>query len=280
VTGNRDRSTAGRLPALGRLVARHRNATPLRKLAGLCRRYLAWHENHSFDLETNGEAHVLATLARFRPRTLLDAGANVGDWTLAAHRACPGAAIHAFEIAGPTFATLVANVGHLQGVQCRNLGLGDVPGSIRIRHYPEQPALTTSSEYPHPFEYVELSAEVVTGDGFAREHAIDRVDLLKIDVEGMEEPVLRGFDGLLRRRAIDLVQFEYGRVGILNHFLLRDFYAFFRERGYLVGKIFPRHVEFREYALTDENFTGPNYLACREDAHPYLEAFSRVSGSR
>jgi len=59
-----------------------------------------------------------------------------------------------------------------------------------------------------------------------------------------------------------LVQFEYGRVNILTHFLLRDFYELFARFGYVVGKIYPDHVDFRSYDLGDEDFLGPNYFAC------------------
>jgi len=91
---------------------------------------------------------------------------------------------------------------------------------------------------------------------------------------------LTGFGDMLARNDISLVQFEYGRVNIVNHFLLRDFYAFFRERGYVVGKIFPNYVEFRDYDLMDEDFLGPNYLACAEDMVELRQALAGVPGAR
>lgn len=262
------------LPRLGMFVARRRRSLLVRKIAGLCRRYLAWYGNVSYDLRTNGEAFVLETLATFHPRVLFDGGANVGDWSIAAKACCPGAEVHAFEIAQPTFETLLANTRHLPDVHCQNVGLSDVAGPIRIRHYSALPALTTATDYPHPFAFTELTAEVVTGDAYATGKGIEHIDLLKIDVEGMEERVLKGFHSMLARKAIDLIQFEYGRVSILNRFLLRDFHDFFRERGYVVGKVFPNYVDFRDYDLADEDFMGPNYLACREDKTEYLQALS------
>jgi FkbM family methyltransferase len=263
-----------RTSGLAAFVARHRRGLVVRKVAGLCRRYLGWFDNVDYELETNGEAFVLETLARFGPCMILDAGANVGDWTRAARARCPDAAIHALEIAPPTYERLVDAIGGLRDVHCVNVGLSDEPGSITIRHYDELPALTTASAYPHPFDYTELAAEVVTGDAFAAERSIDHVDLLKIDVEGMEDKVLRGFDGMLARRAIDLVQFEYGQVNILSGFLLRDFHELFRARGYAVGKIYPTYVDFRPYELSDEDFKGPNYLACSETRADLLAALS------
>jgi FkbM family methyltransferase len=253
-------------------VARHRRNLPLRKIAGACRRYLNWYANVSYDHASNGEAFVLDKLSGFGPRVIFDVGANVGDWSLEASARCAGAEIHAFEISAPSFESLVYRTSAVPAIRYLNLGLSDAPGSIRIRHYDAFPALTTATDYPHPFPYREIDAEVTTGDAYACERGIERVDFLKIDVEGMEERVLRGFEGLFARGAIDVVQFEYGRASILNRFLLRDFHAFLRARGFLVGKIFPDHVAFKEYDFSDEDFLGPNYLACREERTDYFRA--------
>jgi FkbM family methyltransferase len=63
-----------------------------------------------------------------------------------------------------------------------------------------------------------LVVPVTTLDHFAAARGVERVGLLKVDVEGFEPEVLRGARGLLERRAIDLVLFEYSP-------------AFYRERG-------------------------------------------------
>lgn len=43
---------------------------------------------------------------------------------------------------------------------------------------------------------------------YIREHAIDKIDFLKIDVEGFESKVIRGFENFLSN--IQIIQFEYG----------------------------------------------------------------------
>jgi FkbM family methyltransferase len=261
-------------PPWANFVARRRRSWVLRNFAGLCRRYLSMFGNLNYDMHTNGEAFVLQRVAKFRPEILFDVGANVGKWSITAKSYCPDAEIHAFEVAPPTFRALSANLKRLNGAHCVNLGLSDVPGPVTIHHYPAAPSLTTCLVYPHPYSSTEVAGELTTGDAYAAAHGIEHIDLLKIDVEGMEDRVLRGFGSLLQHRAIRLVQFEYGRVNILSRFLLRDFYEFFRQYGYVVGKIYPNYVEFREYALSDEDFLGPNYLACREEDTQYLRALS------
>ena len=46
---------------------------------------------------------------------------------------------------------------------------------------------------------------------------------------------------------------------------LADFHAWFAARGYRVGKLYPEGVAFKDYDLDDEDFTGPNYIACRDE---------------
>ena len=98
---------------------------------------------------------------------------------------------------------------------------------------------------------------------FSAREGVRDVDFLKLDVEGAEHLVLQGLESSLRLQRVRFAQFEYGRVNILTHFLLRDFHQLFASYGYVVGKIYPDYVDFREYDLGDEDFMGPNYLACR-----------------
>lgn len=109
-----------------------------------------------------------------------------------------------------------------------------------------------------------------------RDNGIERIDLLKIDVEDAEHLVLEGFGEALGTK-IDAIQFEYGRVNIITHFLLRDFYQILEARNYLVGKLFSNHVDFRSYDLTDEDFVGPNYVAVLRNPEKYWRATNRAS---
>ena len=267
----RENSSVHRFPPIGRYVVTHRDARLVRRVAGLCRRFLAWYENECHDPWTNGERFVLDAVAAAEPACIFDVGANVGGWTEMARLRCPSAEVHAFEISPPTLASLRDRTAGDRMVRCVATGLSDAPGTVRLRHFPDHPELTTASDFPHAATAEEIEAPVTTGDRYAEEAAIDRIDLLKIDVEGMEHRVLAGFEALFARGAVQTVQFEYGRVNILSGHLLRDFSAFFESHGFVLGKIFPDHVDFRPYSLVDEDFRGPNYLACRAARDDLIE---------
>ena len=70
-------------------------------------------------------------------------------------------------------------------------------------------------ELPNPFEPGQTIAptgtvevEAITLDDYAGENRLDRIALLKIDVEGAEPDVIAGAAGLLERGAVGAVLFE------------------------------------------------------------------------
>jgi hypothetical protein len=69
-------------------------------------------------------------------------------------------------------------------------------------------------------------------DAFIERQRLDRVHVLKADVEGHEMPVFQGAVDSLKRRLIDIVFFEFGihQIQSRNYFI--DFFNFFAEFGY------------------------------------------------
>jgi FkbM family methyltransferase len=259
---------------LAHQVALRRHALPLRATATCARAFLLAHGNCSYDLELNGERRVLEVLGRFSPNCIFDVGANVGTWTQLAHGAAPTAEIHCFEIVPDTAGTLQQAVGGLRGVTVNAIGVGDRPGSVTVHHYPERPIWSGIEPLDRSSFRMELrECSLTTGDIYCGERGIDQIDLLKVDVEGAEPIVLKGFSRMLDEARVAAVQFEYGFGNIRSHFLLSDFYDFFESAGFAVGKIFPDAVEFRAYDIyRDEDFLGPNYLAVRRDRRELIDA--------
>jgi FkbM family methyltransferase len=238
------------------------------------RAVLAW-KNKQYGLAYNGEAALLERLGPFGLTSVIDVGANIGDWTLAACAALPGAQVHAFEIAPGTADRLARNIA---AAACANrvvinrLGLAATEGEIALYVTPdsdtESSTLRAAAEFAAKDQglsgVVETTAQVTTGDAYLRAHEIGHVDLLKIDVEGAEFSVLDGFADAFARGAIDMVQFEYGKLNLTTRKLLADFDTFFADHGYALGKIYPEGVAFKPYELDDEDFVGPNYFACHK----------------
>jgi FkbM family methyltransferase len=211
------------------------------------------------DIAHNGEARVLEQLGSDLG-VVFDVGANVGDWTARA-LAAGAREVHAFEISPTTAAGVTQRYAGDARVRVNAFGLGAAPGTVAIHHFPDHPALTTITDYPHDAPSTVIEAPVSTGDAYMADAGIERIDFLKLDVEGAEPQVIEGFGAAFANGAIGAVQYEYGRVAILTKYLLRDFFAQMVEYGFRVGRIEPNGVEFLDYDMALENFKDSNWLA-------------------
>jgi FkbM family methyltransferase len=265
-----DRARTRMTPA----ITRRRDRFLFRALASASTLYLDMLANVCFEMDVNGELRVLQQLATQRPSCVFDVGANVGDWSIAAARLLPHARIEAFEIVPDTARLMEAQLATagVDSVHLNPIGLSDENGTTRVAHLPGFSQGSSAAVVQPAGEVQWRECTVRAGDDFCREQGIDHIDLLKIDVEGLESKVLNGFAGMLETASINAVQFEYGHLNASVRFLLGDFYDLFEGYGYVVGKIFPDQVDFHGYdAWRDENFRGPNYLAVHADRTDLIE---------
>jgi FkbM family methyltransferase len=186
----------------------------------------------SFELETVDEVtrfaiesgHVekaeLALVSEFlEPGGIaLDVGANIGLFSATMAQAVgPSGAVHAFEPLPTSRRRLqtTLDLNRLHWVRPNATVVSDVPGCAQLFDYGsgfESWATLVPREIGTPGGILrptrEVAVEAVTLDTYCDQHGIERIDLLKVDVEGAEERVLRGASTLLGRRAIDLVLVE------------------------------------------------------------------------
>jgi len=153
------------------------------------------------------EPNELSFLARtLRPgMVFVDAGANEGLFTVLAARAVdPGGLVVAVEPSPRERARLRRNVARngLAVVRVREEALADAPGKavLRVADLEHAGQNTLGSfVYDGVHEATSVPVDCITLDQLIEEEAIDRVDVLKIDVEGAEMKVLVGADRLLSR---------------------------------------------------------------------------------
>jgi FkbM family methyltransferase len=150
-------------------------------------------------------------LPNFKPRNILDVGANIGEVAVEYAKRFPDATIHCFEPVSSTFLRLVNNSSRHVNVHCFQLALSSKPGMRAINCNGTcstlQPQLPTDlSITGDAVEDVELN----TVDAFCRDNNIDIVDLLKIDTEGHDFEVLLGASSMLQGGMIGVLQVEVG----------------------------------------------------------------------
>lgn len=177
---------------------------------GAYQRLLAYSKARDF---TSGrfrepELDLLASLVR-PGDTAIDVGANHGMWTLALSRAAGGAGrVYSFEPVPFTFGVLsaVARRERLGNVTLLNKGCSDQAATMEMT-VPLQRAGSSDDLQAHlssrdtddggAEESVTVACEVTTLDTALAE--LDRVALLKLDIEGAELLALRGGAGLIAR---------------------------------------------------------------------------------
>src|ERR1017187_1079434 len=193
--------------------------------------------NWSLDLD-DGIDFAIFLLGHFEPRTVrfyqkrirpgdtvLDIGANIGAHTLPlAQCVNPGGRVHAFEPTEFAYEKLLANIGLNPEIQ--NLIVPnhcflsateeeEVPAEI----YSSWPLKPTPGVHPkHRGQLKPTSgAFAVTLDNYCQQHQIERVDWMKIDVDGNEFTVLQG---ARKNRELIAIDIDLHPVHSLNLVLL------------------------------------------------------------
>ncbi|MEH6587160.1 MAG: FkbM family methyltransferase [Halioglobus sp.] len=237
--------------------------------------------NVNYDMDTNGEFRALSIILENNNRCVFDVGANIGLWTQEVKSLAPNCDMHSFEIVPSTFQQLKKNTSDLQGVKINDVGLSDETGEIQInlgKYSTSSTAFKIDALKFHDNYYTDqVTCKTILGSSYLESNGIESVDLLKIDTEGMDLRVIRGFDLLLDR--VKIIQFEYGIFNISSHDLLGDYCHYLDKKGFRVGKIFPRHVDFFNYNWRNENFYGGNYLAVRKSNQKLINALKANSSN-
>lgn len=151
---------------------------------------------------------------------VLDVGANVGVAACFFAAVCGAGTVHSFEPVAPTFELLRENVAPYAACHAHPFGLSSRAGRFPITHYPRSAVM--SGLYADPerdraalrtamlnlglapdeadrqlegrYEAETLECELRTLSSVVREQRLERIDLLKVDVERAELDVLAGIE--------------------------------------------------------------------------------------
>ncbi len=214
--------------------------------------------------DDNGESYVIRYISQIcKNGVIIDAGANVGDYTKELCKLFDNASIYSFEPIKSTFKTLSDNICE-KNARPINMALGDKDENGMMFYDKENSTL--SSLYQRDIDQygIELSnteeVRIITLDSFCKSENIEHILFLKIDVEGNELKVLKGAKGLIETGSIDFVQFEFGGSHIDSRNFFRDFWVLLHENytfNYIMRDGF---VPINEYNERLEQFSLANYF--------------------
>jgi FkbM family methyltransferase len=221
----------------------------------------------------SGEGITVELLCRYcsPPYCIFDVGSNTGQFAglLLQRIGGQGFCLHCFEPAAEAFAILRDKFGVDPRFRLNPLALGSKRGQQTL--YYDKPGSQLASLTKRNLEHFHLPfdksepVDVGTLDGYCAEHSVERIHLMKVDVEGHELDVFRGGAGMFERGKIDMVSFEFGGCDIDTRTFFRDFHTFFQgvrmslHRITASGYLHPVPL-YREVL---EQFRTTNYLAVR-----------------
>jgi FkbM family methyltransferase len=245
----RNVGTALRRPALAldyagwTLQNRFRKGGAIRKVCGVTLgSFNGFSEFHSVARGVSSAEQAFLKSFPFRGGAVLDIGANLGLFALVVRNILPGRRIIAFEPAPSTFAALSSNVARngADNIECRQLAVSDRDGTVPFvvrENARANSSIGTAGSNPGA---ISIDISCVTLDRFVSEAKIERIALLKVDVEGFEAAVFTGATRVLSTLRPQLVYFEVcPALARASGFTGDDAAAKLEEHGYALHRIRP-----------------------------------------
>lgn len=232
------------------------------------------------DPRRNGEYWLVDHVIQNAPTggVLLDVGANVGDWTGRALETIGSRRdqfrIHAFEPCAGTIETLRGRFASEESVEAHAIAVSSSNGDALF--FSGGDGLGTNSLDPSSGSSRER-VPLTTLDNFVSRVGIERVLMLKIDVEGFDLGVMRGASTLLARGNVDVLQFEYNWRWLRTRTNLLDVFELIKDYPYRFGKLLGDHIEFYDaWHFELDRYFENNYVLVRKGCA--LEAYGRSFG--
>ena len=155
-------------------------------------------------------------LESFDIKTVIDVGANIGQFANDARKLYPDAAIYSFEPLPGPYSELLVNTSSFGRFNPYNLALGDYEGTTEmyVNEFSQSSSLLEMEDshkqaFPHTKNTTSITVNIQTLDLIASKLELDTDILLKIDVQGFEKQVLDGGKETLNKVKIIIIETSY-----------------------------------------------------------------------
>lgn len=247
--------------------------------------------------DVNGESYVqravIAATAAQRALTVLDIGANQGEWSRlvleqlpAARRSPERLRMHAFEPVPSTRERLARTLSALSGgglVQVEGIALSDVAGRAPMAILSDTGGTNTlqfdAALASSALATIEIETETLSQ--FCARLSLGDLDLVKVDAEGHDFKVIAGGADLLSAGRVAVMQFEYNHRWIYARAYLKDVFDLVAGLPYTVARVRPTCIEtFSAWHPELERYFESNYVIVHERALGWFDARKgRIDGS-
>jgi len=174
-------------------------------------------------------------------RTVIDVGAHIGQFAYAMRDILPEAQIYSFEPLPDCFARLQANLSRHGRFQAFNAALGEKHGEVTLWRSSQSASSSVlpmadlhHRSFPETAQTSAVSVQMHRLDDFAAELTLTPKTLIKIDVQGYEDKVLRGAAELLAH--VDVIMLEASfQILYEGQASFHDLYTLLRCAGFEYG---------------------------------------------
>jgi FkbM family methyltransferase len=220
------------------------------------------------DPHRNGEYKFIRSFLKDK-MIIIDAGANIGYYTQYILNVQPNIQVHCFEPTTRAYTELIVKLAIPieQGkVVCQKLGLSNEERKTEMFIYndlDERNSLHFNQEHSFNLENIHKETiELMSLDKYTVRNGIQKIDLLKIDVEGHETKVIEGAAKLLQDRQIRCIQFEYNNNWAAAGFTLENIFILLSKFGYKFYRLaIWGKIPIRRFNKKLENYKHANYVA-------------------
>lgn len=203
------------------------------------------------------------------PYCIFDIGANKGQFLqlILDNITVDDFSIHCFEPGKETFKALAESARKDKRIILNNIGIGKQKGEA-ILHF-DSPGSGLASLTKRRLDHFGIdfnnseNVEINTIDDYCSENAINRIHLLKLDIEGHELDAFSGARKMFETKSIDIVTFEFGGCNIDTRTFFQDFWYFFSEINMEIYRITPSGYLYpiESYKEIHEQFRTTNFIA-------------------
>lgn len=199
-------------------------------------------------------------------RTVLDIGANTGQFASQFHRLLPDARLYSFEPLEDCYNALLKRMGRVPKFHAFNFALGDTSGQAQMyrNDYTPGSSLLSMEEllkraFPFTSHATAQRIKIRRLDDIVNELDIVENVLVKIDVQGTEDKVIMGGEQLLSRASVLIVETCFEPL-YKGQPLFDNIYEMLRQRGFVyTGNESPeRNPENGRILYCDSVFSRPD----------------------
>jgi FkbM family methyltransferase len=190
------------------------------------------------DVRKVSKFETYSSLQNFNIRTILDVGANAGQFAMRIHKLLPAANIYSFEPLADCYAVLRKNMSGVANFKSFNVALGNENGKRSIYH--NEFSLSSSllpmqdlhrQAFPQTVNAKLEDIDICRLDDLSHKLELRDNILVKIDVQGFEDKVIMGGASVIERASVLIVETSFEPL-YKGQMLFDGIYAMLTARGF------------------------------------------------